>query len=427
VKDSEGRLKRITYRQFYFIALMIVCATIIIVYKIGFMALLRAIPGDRLRDIVFPIWDSNPLAAHGFFSFYSTDDFLYRKSYWGITQAYMLFMYGLYKFNGVIGVASLRVYSFFGMALLSIPLLRVAKVLIGDVGIGLRELLLVMLSLAYLVTSPFYWVSLGKTNADNPMFLTCGFLFLSSYYASVKFDSKSYIFSSIPVVLFSPLISALQAGFFIFIEIFSESKRGMLRGVGIVLLISVLSASAGPTISKIMGFQTSSSSWIFRSGLDGDISYFVNFFNSMVYPFYPRNTFYLALPLVFLGIQLLCAKLDRGVSRVTGLSDSIDYFVLYGGVASFYIATLAFWPQSVSIHPYLYDFMLLLPVYLAIFFNFLLYRFSVRFFVIMSIILFILIQSNLIVIAQSGRNPKNIPDFPVTCVVLGCGEQMRTK
>lgn len=130
---------------------------------------------------------------------------------------------------------------------------------------------------------------------------------------------------------------------------------------------------------------------------------------------------------MFFAGQLLCAKLDRGVSKVTWLADSIDWFVLYGGVASYYVATLALWPQSISIHPYLYDFMLLLPVHLAIFFNFLLYRFSVRFFVVMSVLLWILIQSNLIVIAQSGKHPKNIPDFPVTCTAWGCGEQMRTK
>lgn len=54
---------------------MIVCAAIILVYRIGFMALVRAVPGDRLRDIVFPIWDSNPLAAHGFLSFNSAEEF----------------------------------------------------------------------------------------------------------------------------------------------------------------------------------------------------------------------------------------------------------------------------------------------------------------------------------------------------------------
>ncbi|MCG6533932.1 MAG: hypothetical protein L7F78_04430 [Syntrophales bacterium LBB04] len=421
-------MKRITNRQFFIIAIMIVCATIILVYRIGFMALVRAVPGDRLRDIVFPIWDSHPLAAHGFLSFNSAEEFASRKLYLGHTQAYMLFMYVLYKLNGVIGLASLRVYSFLGMAFLSIPLLRVSKELIGEVGIGLREAFLALLALLFLITSPFYWVSLGKINADNPMFLTCGFLFLSSYFAAViNSNSRLYILSSIPVVLFAPLISVLQSVFFILLEFFSESKRGLLRPAGVVLLISLVSSSVGPIISKIMGFTPSSSSWIFRAGLDGDISYFVNFFQSLFYPLYPRNSFYLALPFVFLGSQLLCAKLDRGIAISTWLSDSIDWFVLYGGIASYYVTTLALWPQSVSIHPYLYDFMLLLPVYLAIFFNFLLYRFSVRFFVVMSTILWILIQSNLIVIAQSGRNPKNIPDFPVTCTAWGCGEQMRTK
>ena len=427
MSGGESRLKKITNRQFFVIAIAIVCATIIVVYKIGFMALVRAVPGDRLNDIVFPIWDSNPLATHGFFSFNSADDFSSRKAYWGHTQAYMLFMYVLYKLNGAMGFVSLRVYSFLGMVFLAIPLLRVAKVQIGEAEIGLRETCLVSLSLIYMITSPFYWVSLGKENVDNYCLQICGFLFLSSYFAAVKFNSKLYVLSSIPMVLFGPLMSAIQATFFILLDFFSKSKREMLRGTVIVLFISLLSYSVGPTISKIMGFGTSSSSWLFRSGLDGDISYFVNFFQSVVHPYYARDIFYLVLPFVFLGGQLLCVKLDRGVSRVTGYSASIDYFVLYGGVASTYLAALTLWPQAVSIHPYMYDFMLLLPVYLAMFFNFLLYRFSVRFFVVMSIVLFILIQSNLIVIAQSGRNPKNVPDFPSTCTVAGCGKQMRTQ
>ena len=392
------------------------------------MALVRAVPGDRLRDIVFPIWDSNPLAAHGFLSFNSAEEFASRKAYWGHTQAYLLLMYALYRVNGLVGIASLRVYLFSGMAFSSIPLLRVSTVLIGKVGIGLREVVLSLLALVFLMTSPFYWVSLGKMNVDNTMFLTCGFLFLSSYFASTRsFNSKLYLFSSIPVVLFGPLISILQSGFYVLLDFFSESRRGLLRPAGVVLLISLVSSFISPTVSKIMGYTTSSSGWLFRAGLDGDISYFVNFLQSLFYPYYPRSILYLALPFVFLGSQLLCLKLDRSRSTSPSISDSIDWFVLYGGIVSYYVVTFALWPQSISIHPYLYDFMLLLPVYVAIFFNFLLCRFSVRFFAVMSIALWILVQSNLIVIAQSARNPKNIPDFPVTCADSGCGEQMRTK
>lgn len=337
-------------------------------------------------------------------------------------------MYALYRVNGLVGIASLRVYSFLGMAFLSIPLLRVSTVLIGKVGIGLREVVLSLLALVFLMTSPFYWVSLGKMNVDNTMFLTCGFLFLSSYFASTRsFNSKLYLFSSIPVVLFGPLISILQSGFYVLLDFFSESRRGLLRPAGVVLLISLVSSFISPTVSKIMGYTTSSSGWLFRAGLDGDISYFVNFLQSLFYPYYPRSILYLALPFVFLGSQLLCLKLDRSRSTSPSISDSIDWFVLYGGIVSYYVVTFALWPQSISIHPYLYDFMLLLPVYVAIFFNFLLCRFSVRFFAVMSIALWILVQSNLIVIAQSARNPKNIPDFPVTCADSGCGEQMRTK
>ena len=44
-------MKQFTSRQFLVFAALVACATIILVYKNGFMELVRAIPGDRLREL----------------------------------------------------------------------------------------------------------------------------------------------------------------------------------------------------------------------------------------------------------------------------------------------------------------------------------------------------------------------------------------
>jgi hypothetical protein len=111
-------------------------------------------------------------------------------------------------------------------------------------------------------------------------------------------------------------------------------------------------------LTSVRGYDVASSSFLFRSGLDGDTRYFQNALQAVLQPFRPARTHTLLLAFVPFVIALACAWRSGSASRRQFGRDSVFLLAPYG-------FSLALFPQSVSIHPNLYDFLLLLPVVLV--------------------------------------------------------------
>ena len=103
------------------------------------------------------------------------------------------------------------------------------------------------------------------------------------------------------------------------------------------------------------GYRSESSPFMFRSGLDGDTRYFQDAIQSVLHPYTGRTLSSVVFPaFVPIGIALAWMwKGKRGERRRMGRQLAFTFAP--------YLFSLALFPQSVAIHPYLYDGLIVLP------------------------------------------------------------------
>jgi hypothetical protein len=103
------------------------------------------------------------------------------------------------------------------------------------------------------------------------------------------------------------------------------------------------------------GYQPSASSWLFRSGLDGDTTYFTSILQAFVKPCSVNCCGGRAmLDVVFPAFGLTLGLAGQPAVRRRLLQGLIWLAAPYG-------FSLVLLPQAVSIHPYLYDHLLIVP------------------------------------------------------------------
>jgi len=137
-------------------------------------------------------------------------------------------------------------------------------------------------------------------------------------------------------------------------------NRQLVRASLLAAAVGLLTYALPVLLVKIKGYDTASSSFLFRSGLDGDTKYFQDAVQAVLHPFPQARTlsgviFPAFVPLL---IAVACAWRAGGVTR-RRLGRQLVFLLAP------YLFSLALFPQSVSIHPYLYDNLFLLPVVLV--------------------------------------------------------------
>jgi hypothetical protein len=136
----------------------------------------------------------------------------------------------------------------------------------------------------------------------------------------------------------------------------------------VVLAVTAASMSVGVIIYSIprmliawRGYTPLASSFLFRSGLDGDTRYFSNMVQSILAPCptaccWGRTTTDLIFP-AFIPLALVAMFAWRAQ-----VVKSVPLGHLFLFLCTPYFLSLILFPQSISIHPYMYDHLLLLPV-----------------------------------------------------------------
>ena len=218
-----------------------------------------------------------------------------------------------------------------------------------------------------IVTGWRFWNDLYRYNSDNPFPLLAGAFILL------------YAFMLDPV---RPLAASASAGVFVALSpthapmavvavmgLFGQpagTLREFARRNRAPLLVSAIAVAAGIAVylppwllSAWRGYAPVGSSVLFRSGLDGDRQYFSNMVQSIVAPCplvccWGRTWVDLVYP------ALLPLVVFAPLARRAAPPVRIGHLLLF--LCTPYLVNVILFPQSVSIHPYLYDHFLLIPV-----------------------------------------------------------------
>lgn len=129
-----------------------------------------------------------------------------------------------------------------------------------------------------------------------------------------------------------------------------------------ILLVSIALLLFNILFPYIISESPTGSSFFFRSGLDGDRQYFTNHIQAIFVPFQNELPYRLQTALAPVIIVLFSSILYWSHRTKSRLIKSVKIF----GFSSIgYLSFAIVFPQSVSIHPYLYDFQWIVPLYLT--------------------------------------------------------------
>ena len=129
----------------------------------------------------------------------------------------------------------------------------------------------------------------------------------------------------------------------------------------VALLVGVITYLEPRLLIAWKGYQSTGSSFLFRSGLDGDRTYFSGILQAAIAPCpvgccYARPLSDLLVPAVLPLAIFGPLALRQAPSSVFSIGRQLLF------LATPYLVSLVFFPQSVSIHPYLYDHLIVIPV-----------------------------------------------------------------
>lgn len=368
-----------TNKLFSCLYLLAVVITIGLVYSLGFReaASQIATEPERLRNFTFPIWEQHAFSQHGFLVFYSMENYADKIAYSNHSMAYLFYMYALYKVEMFVPALPMRVTGAFLniISLASVTFFFLSR--LGGKRLTFGQGLLILLSVVFMVSMPGFWISSARFNVDNtfPLIFTLQALAAFLIWKNQE-RSRSVMIVIVFFAMFSPVSAALLGAALLVWACNSDGlDRRTCRLAFVALVAAVAFYLPSPLISKALGFTSSNSGWLFRSGLDGGTIYFTNILKSVLDPQFPRPIPTIAVPILFLVAQLAYFRMiKRGESAVVaapaGNSPLAGIRMFYYLLFSQYVMSTLLWPQAIAIHPYLYDYLLMAPVFVAIVLNF---------------------------------------------------------
>lgn len=374
-------------------------------HHFGFKAMATAADTspERLRDFTFSVWHSHSISEHGFLVFLTPDGFANKSAYANHATVYLWLMDLLYHVQRVIPALTMRVTSSW-LAMLATVLsigFVVHRRLDDQPHPG--KLILLVMGFCYVATLPTYWIAMGKFNVDNGfVFVLPALIMLSHYSCMGDWKSRAFWFWAMATALLMPMAGGLFA-ISLFVQLVGSSRTFDLRKFAAPILLAAISVIVylePVLVLKWLRFTSTNSTWTFRAGLDGDTRYFSNALNSVLFPHFRRPVFLIVIPAVLIFAQSLNR---RSRSEFAGVRPEVTNWTFAVNLLSFYALTLLFWPQAVSIHPYLYDAILIGPLVAWVMVNFASQTFSARAFTLWCLVLAFLIMFNLTSIAQAAR------------------------
>ncbi len=325
----------------------------------------------------FAIWQTHPASEHLYLAWRTPQSFDIAEPYAHHAHPYLFAMYGWTAAVRLVAHVPLYVATNTTPFLSMFVLLVASTILLARSGLlseRLEPVALATLFLGYgfLITTWRFWDDFYRYTSDNPYpLLAAVFIFVFAFLLAPMRPALATLSATLfvalspihtPMLIASALCAFGERG--ATPHDFLTRNRTVIRLLGVALIVGVVIYATPWLLVRWKGYSPQGSSFVFRSGLDGDTRYFTSIVQAMVAP--------CAVPCCggrTISELLLPAFLPLGVSGLWAVLDRSRFRLSFGRQLMFlcapYLVSVVFFPQSVSIHPYLYDHLLLIPVVLT--------------------------------------------------------------
>jgi hypothetical protein len=322
---------------------------------------------------MFRIWEQHPASEHLFLGWRPESSFAKREPYANHVHPYLLAMYAWVGVVRAVTGLPMPIASNTTILLCLVAVLGGTTALVARLGLLRRGhepsgLIVLFLGYGFLITTWRFWIDLFQFQTDNPFPLVAGLYVLVCAWFVPPVRPWLALASSLVFVALGPINAPflILAAACVFGQPAATLREWLSRNRLIVrLAISTMAVGfvvgAMPRLlSAWKGYTSYSSSYLFRSGLDGSTQYFDNIFLAVwrghALSCYPRTPAELFLPM-FLP---LAAFGPWGFRSDHGAPVHPARLLLF--LCTPYLCSLILFPQALSIHPYLYDLLLLIPI-----------------------------------------------------------------
>ncbi|HEY2433340.1 MAG TPA: hypothetical protein VGI12_11765 [Vicinamibacterales bacterium] len=326
--------------------------------------------------VAFSIWETHPVSEHLFLGWRTFQSLEEHHPYANHVHPYLFAMYGwallVRAAAGVPLFVATNTVPVLYMAVLVaavFTLIRRAR-LVGDTPAPL-QLAALFTACGLVVTTYRFWNDLLRYSSDNPYPLLAGVLIFVAAGLIEPVNRRMVLAGTIALVALSPVhtpmvITALACLFWFRSGATRQGAGGgslVVRAAGLALVTGAVAYMLPWLLIRWHGYTPVGSPFLFRSGLDGDTRYFTNMIQAVVSPCanccWGRPTTDLLFPAF---VPLVAFAALRG-TRAWRSSIDLSRILLF--LLAPYLFSLVLFPQSISIHPYMYDHMLILPLTLA--------------------------------------------------------------
>ena len=334
-------------------------------------AVLETTRDDRVI-FTFNLWQTHRPSEHLFLMWLSPEDFASHQAYTNHLHPYLFSLYGSIRLvQAATGVPMhvARNVTPFGVAALGVVTFAFLLLRSGWAAFEptVKSYISLFLALGVFISEWHFWVSMYTTNFDD-VFPVIAWLFalLAACAArpapardrllpgfAILFGAFGWVYTPLAIFALWCYYGRLRPSGSFFID-----NRRLLKASLACGLAGVVTVAIPRILVALKGYETVSSPFLFRSGLDGDTRYFHDVAQAVLRPFYgqPRTWWTMLFPtFVPVLIWLTWGTAGAGTSR----RRLVRALLL---LTAPYWFSLAVFPQAVSIHPYLYDHLLFLPV-----------------------------------------------------------------
>ena len=300
------------------------------------------------------------------------EDFVGHVAYTNHLHPYMFWLYGVVRLIQLTTGATLSTASSLtpfasvaaGVVAFTFVLLRSRWVVAP---LGVRAYVSLFLALGVFLTEYHFWISFYTTNLDDVFPLIVFLLAILAASAAprperansrlligsaVLFGAFGWVYTPLAIVALWCYYGRFRPG----ADAFGQNRALIKASVacGITGAVAML---VPRILVALKGYASASSPFLFRSGLDGDTRYFHDMAQAVMRPFYGgARTWWTMLFPAFVPVL---AWLTWGTAGAASARRRLARSLLF--LTCPYWFSLAVFPQSVSIHPYLYDQLLFLP------------------------------------------------------------------